>query len=77
MFTEDPIPEGLKVKWNQIADSIKKYSWKAIFAKTDAEYDSIVAAMDKEVKSYGWAEVQAFTKTQVARRAAAETAVKK
>jgi multiple sugar transport system substrate-binding protein/putative aldouronate transport system substrate-binding protein len=76
MFTEDPVPETLKVTWNQIADSIKKYSWKAIYAKTDAEYDSIVAAMDKEVRSYGYADVLAFTKTQVARRAAAEAAVK-
>jgi len=77
MFTEDPIPETLKVKWNQIADSIKKYSWKAIYAKDDAEFDAQVAAMDKEVKGYGWADVLAFTKTQVARRAAAEAAVTK
>jgi multiple sugar transport system substrate-binding protein/putative aldouronate transport system substrate-binding protein len=76
MFTEDPVPETLKVTWNQIADSIKKYSWKAIYAKTDAEFDSLVAAMDKEVRSYGYADVLAFSKAQVARRAAAEAAVK-
>lgn len=77
MFTEDPVGETLKVKWNQIADSIKKHSWNAIYAKTDSEYNAIVAAMDKEVRSYGWDEVQAFTKVQVARRIAAENAVKK
>jgi len=76
MFTEDPIPETLKVKWNQIADCIKNNSWKAIYAKTDKEFDAIVATMAKEAKSYGFDECLAFTKTQVARRIAAENAVK-
>jgi putative aldouronate transport system substrate-binding protein len=76
MFTEDPVPETLKVKWNQVADSIKNNSWKAIYAKTDAEYNTIVANMDKEVRSYGFDDCLAFTKAQVARRAAAENAVK-
>jgi len=77
MFTEDPIPETLKVTWNQVADSIKKYTWNAIYAKTDAEFDKIVADMEKEVRSYGWDEIMAFTNAQVARRAAAEDAVMK
>jgi multiple sugar transport system substrate-binding protein/putative aldouronate transport system substrate-binding protein len=77
MFTEDPIPEVLKVTWNQVADSIKKYSWNAIYAKTDAEFDALVKKMTEEVKSYGWDEIQKFTKTQVQRRAAAEDAVTK
>jgi putative aldouronate transport system substrate-binding protein len=76
MFTEAPVPESLKVKWNQVADAIKNNSWKAIYAKSDAEYDSIVANMTKEAKSYGFDECLAFTKTQVARRVAAENAVK-
>jgi multiple sugar transport system substrate-binding protein/putative aldouronate transport system substrate-binding protein len=75
MFTEDPIPETLKVKWNQIADSIKANSWKAIYAKTDAEFDQIVAVMDAEVRSYGWDEIQKFSVAQAARRTAAEKAV--
>jgi multiple sugar transport system substrate-binding protein/putative aldouronate transport system substrate-binding protein len=77
MFTEDPIPETLKVKWNQVADAIKNNTWKAIYAKTDKEYDAMVAQMTKEAKSYGFDECLAFTKVQVARRAAAENAVKK
>jgi multiple sugar transport system substrate-binding protein/putative aldouronate transport system substrate-binding protein len=76
MFTEDPIPSDLKVKWNQIADCIKNNSWKAIYAKTDAEYDTIIAQMTKDVTSYGFADVLAFTKVQVARRIAAENSVK-
>jgi multiple sugar transport system substrate-binding protein/putative aldouronate transport system substrate-binding protein len=76
MFTEDPIPTTLKVKWNQIADSIKNNSWKAIYAKTDAEYNAAVAQMTKELKAYGFADCLAFTKTQVAKRVAAENAVK-
>jgi putative aldouronate transport system substrate-binding protein len=77
MFTEDPIPETLKVKWNQIADSIKNNSWRAIYAKTDAEYNKIVANMATELKAYGYDECLAFSKTQAARRAAAEDAVMK
>jgi multiple sugar transport system substrate-binding protein/putative aldouronate transport system substrate-binding protein len=76
MFTEDPIPETLKVKWNQVQESIKNNSWKAIYAKTDAEYNKIVDQMAKDVKSYGFDECLAFTKAQVARRIAAENAVK-
>jgi putative aldouronate transport system substrate-binding protein len=76
MFSEDPIPETLKVNWNQIADAIKNNSWKAIYAKTDKEYDAIVANMVKEVDAYGYATCLAFTKTQVQRRIAAENAVK-
>lgn len=77
MFTEDPIPETLKVKWNQVADSIKNNSWKAIYAKNDAEYNAIVATMAKELKEYGFDECVAFSKAQAARRAAAEDAVMK
>jgi multiple sugar transport system substrate-binding protein/putative aldouronate transport system substrate-binding protein len=76
MFSEDPIPETLKVKWNQVAECIKNNSWKAIYAKSDKEFNTIVENMTKEAKSYGFDECLAFTKTQVARRAAAENAVK-
>jgi len=77
MFAEDPIPETLKVKWNQVAESIKQNSWKAIYAKNDKEFDTIVATMIKEVNSYGFDEIMKFTNAQVARRAAAEKAVSK
>ncbi len=76
MFTADPIPDTLKVKWQQVAECIKNNSWRAIYAKTDAEYDKIVAGMIKEANDYGFAECMAFTMKQVERRAAAENAVK-
>lgn len=76
MFAEDPIPETLKVKWNQVQESIKNNTWKAIYAKNDKEFEAIVAQMNKDAKSYGFDDCLAFTKTQVARRAAAENAVK-
>jgi len=76
MFTADPIPDTLKVKWQQVAECIKNNSWRAIYAKTDAEYDKIVAAMIKEANDYGFSECLAFTAKQVAKRAAAENAVK-
>ena len=56
-------------------DDPKDIDW-LIYAKTDKEYDAIVANMIKEVNAYGYAECLAFTKTQVQRRIAAENAVK-
>jgi putative aldouronate transport system substrate-binding protein len=76
MYSEDPIPDRLKVQYNQIAESIKNNSWRAIYAKSDKEFDQIVAEMDKEVRSYGYADMLAFTKTQLAREDAAIKAVK-
>jgi multiple sugar transport system substrate-binding protein/putative aldouronate transport system substrate-binding protein len=76
MFTEDPVPDTLKVTWTQVQDSVKNNSWRAIYAKTDAEFDSIVANMASELKAYGFDEILAFTKAQVARRIAAENVVK-
>jgi putative aldouronate transport system substrate-binding protein len=72
MFTEDPLPDTLSVKWNQIRTTIQNGSWKAIYAKTDAEFDETVAQMTKDANSYGFADCLAFTTKQVARRAAAE-----
>lgn len=76
MFAAEPVPDTLKVKWQQVAESIKNNSWRAIYAETDAEYDKIVASMIKETADYGFADCLAFTKTQIARRIAAENAVK-
>lgn len=53
--TPERDPE-LQVKWDQCATAIKQYSWQAIYAKDDAEFDSIVAKMQSECDAYGYAD---------------------
>ena len=64
--------DELQVKWNQVADCIKTNSWKAIYASSDAEFDSIVADMISQAESYGYAECIEFQENEAKIRAAAE-----
>ena len=64
------------MKKSQVCDCVKNGSWNAIYAKTDAEYDSIVAKMVEDCKSYGWDDLNAFFVEQAKVRAAAEKAVR-
>lgn len=51
-YKESSRSADLKLIWEQVATAIVDYSWKAIYAKDDAEYNSIVAEMIKKVKQY-------------------------
>lgn len=44
----------LKVTWEQVSKCIVQYSWKAIYAKSDAEFDYLVKEMIRMCKSYGY-----------------------
>lgn len=68
--------DELMVLWNQVASCIKENSWRAIYAKTDAEFDQIVADMMAQAEQYGYAECVAFQENEAKLRAAAEDAVK-
>ncbi len=46
----------LKTTWSAVTDAIVTYSWRAMYAKSDAEFDAIVAQMIKEANSYGYQE---------------------
>lgn len=61
MATKD---SELETKWNQVATSVRSGSWKAIFAETDEEFDSIVENMKKETMQYGYEECIEFTQGQ-------------
>lgn len=45
-----------KTTWSAVTDVITTYSWKAIYAETDEEFDQIVAEMISEAKGYGYDE---------------------
>ncbi len=43
-----------KTTWTAVTDVITTYSWRAIFAKNDAEFDQIVSDMIAQAKAYGY-----------------------
>ena len=44
----------IKSTWEQCADCIKQYSWKAIYAKSDSEFDYYVSEMIRKCDAYGF-----------------------
>ncbi|MGN0666122.1 MAG: hypothetical protein ACI4KF_06305 [Huintestinicola sp.] len=51
-YTESDRSDDLKIIWEQVATCIKSYSWKAIYASSDEEYDKIVTEMVQKIKEY-------------------------
>lgn len=75
-FTNSPKDAEFKTKWSQTTDCITTYSWNAIYAKDDAEFDSIVAEMIKKANEYYYDECLEWSLNEAALRKAAEDAVK-
>ena len=72
LYTGAGVPDDLSMKWNQVAECVKTETWNAIYAKSDAEFDSIVKKMIKDAKSYGYDECCEHTRKQAEKRFAAE-----
>ena len=53
-FSKETQDTTLKTTWNQVTTEIKNSSWKAIYAKSDKKFDSVVASMKKSAKKYGY-----------------------
>ncbi|MDO5519689.1 MAG: hypothetical protein Q4G58_04255 [bacterium] len=68
--------ESLKTKWEQVKTCIRKYTWNAIFAKNDDEYNQIVDKMISEAKGYGYDECTEFQQKEAEKRKQCEDAVK-
>lgn len=58
----------LEVKWSQVTAAIREYSWKAIYAEDDAEFESIVSEMIEKCNSYGYDECVEWCREQAAAR---------
>ena len=76
MYSAGVRSDELQVVWNQVATCIKENSWKAIYAKTDEEFDQIVADMIAQANEYGYDQCVEFQENEAKLRAAAEDAVK-
>lgn len=51
-YTESKRSDDLKIIWEQVAECIVNYTWQAIYAENDAEYDKIVNEMIKKCGEY-------------------------
>lgn len=74
-WTQEPRSEELDVIWKQVTKCIKDYSWKAIYAKNNDEFNTIVAEMVKKANDYGYDKCCEFMLDQAAKRKKAEDAV--
>ena len=74
-FSKETQDTTLKTTWNQVTTEIKNSSWKAIYAKSDRKFDSIVAGMKKSAKKYGYDKCVEWSRNQASRRKALEDAI--
>ena len=56
----------LTLKWNNCAKTIKDYSWRAIYAKSDAEFNHHVGEMKKLCANYGYEDCVAWCEQEAA-----------
>ncbi|MDO5292930.1 MAG: hypothetical protein Q4F05_09285 [bacterium] len=68
--------DELQITWNNVAKCIKEYSWQAIYAKTDADFERIVKEMQDKAKGYGYDECVEYQQNEASLRKAAEEVAK-
>ncbi|WP_342758237.1 hypothetical protein [Kineothrix sedimenti] len=75
-YSESPRSDELMVLWNQVATCVRTESWKAIYANSDDEFNSIIDGMITQAKDYGYDQCVEFQQNEATLRKAAEDAVK-
>ncbi|HOQ07610.1 MAG TPA: hypothetical protein PLP87_07350, partial [Clostridiales bacterium] len=60
--------DELELIWTQVTQAIKQYSWRAIYAKNDGEFNYHVQQMIKVCKEYGYDKVREWSRQQAAVR---------
>lgn len=61
-----------KTTWTAVTDIVTEYSWKAMYATTDAEFEQIVSEMITQAKAYGYEECVDWALNQASIRYQAE-----
>jgi putative aldouronate transport system substrate-binding protein len=74
-YSESRKSDELKVVWAQTTKAIIDYSWKAIYAKTDREFDIIVKQMVKTANDYGYEKCVSWSLGEAKTRKALEDAL--
>ena len=67
-YSESPQSSDLKLKWNNCAKTIKDYSWRAVYAKSDAEFNYHVSEMKKLCENYGYSECVTWCEQEAAQK---------
>ena len=76
-FSISPQSDELKVIWKQVTKCVTTYSWQAIYAKSDDEYDKIVAEMIQKCNEYDpTGECKAYSLGEAERRKGLDDAVR-
>lgn len=76
-YTATPKSQELQATWDQVKMDVRDGSYKAIFAKSDEEFDKEVAAMIAAAKGHGYDDCVAYqTNEATLRKAAVEQALK-
>ena len=65
-YSESAKDSELTLKWNNCAKTIKDYSWRAIYAKSDAEFNYHVSEMKKLCNNYGYDDCVAWCEQEAA-----------
>lgn len=76
-YKESIKTDEFELVWNQVKDCIVNYSWNAIYAKTDEEFDRIVSDMITSANAYGYDNVLAWCQNEAAARKAKEDETRK
>jgi multiple sugar transport system substrate-binding protein/putative aldouronate transport system substrate-binding protein len=74
-FTMDTKDDDLNTMWAQVAECVKSYTWQMIYAKTDAEYDSLLTEFRAKAKEYGYDTCVEWCIGQAEKRKAKEDAL--
>lgn len=67
-YSEPERDAELELKWNQVKTAVVNGSWNAMYAKDDAEFDSIVAKMKTDADAYGYQDCVEWCREQAQTR---------
>ena len=65
-YSESEKDSDLTLKWNNCAKTIKDYSWRAIYAKSDGEFEFHVKEMKRLCENYGYADCVVWCQKEAA-----------
>ena len=75
-YTDGVRSDELEVTWNQVTKCIVNGSWNAVYASTDAEFESIVSKMISDAYEYGYEQCMEWNENEASIRHELEEAVR-
>lgn len=76
-YSESKKDAALENAWSQVATCLKDYSWRAIYAESEEEYNKIVNEMRGKAKSYGYDKCIEWCEQEAERRNALQAPLRK